>query len=649
MADQETIRKIKDAVSIVDVVGEQVVLKRAGSELKGLSPFSNEKTPSFYVNPDRQTYYCFSTNKGGDIFDFLMETKGVSFGEAVELLAERAGVKLDRRPKSPAQIEKEKAEAEARSVFLKLNKFAAHFFQKQLDGPAGAVAREYVKTRGLAPATVEAFAIGFAPDSWTTLRDYLMTVQAPLLKAFELGLLRSRGGEEPKADGSNLFDAFRNRLMFPIRDASGEVIAFGGRDLSGASDTPKYINSPESPVYAKSRTLYNLDRARKHIRQLDQVVLVEGYMDCIALDQAGFPFAVANCGTALAADHVKILKGLASRIICLYDTDRAGQAATERNMELFLEAGGFPLLGARVPDGKDPDEFLRTHGEAGKGEMARILDASPAVLDQWIEKKIAATPDTTQGKADALDAIAKKLARLEQDLWVDARVAVVARGLVVEPDLVVRAVRRYRKGFGAGYGSSQRSGDGAFRGADGMQKPRLNSQGKQGFSGPSAPQKTGKNTTSGAMKDAGFEPQLLGDILRYSDWLPVLRRNHVDDANAILPLVGDAEIRRALEILLAPLVSGESDADRIQALHERVRPVPRLKNLVAEAITRSSGEAAPEGRLDAALERLRRGSLERRRDELKGLIAVAERAKQPLDTEWEKELQEVIRRLKGKV
>ncbi|NUM89303.1 MAG: DNA primase [Bdellovibrionales bacterium] len=621
-------------MSIVDVVGEQVVLKRAGSELKGLSPFSNEKTPSFYVNPDRQTYYCFSTNKGGDVIDFLMETKGISFGEAVDLLADRAGVPLDRRPKSAAQIQKEKAEAEARSVFLKLNKFAAHFFQKQLDGPHGALAREYVKTRGLAPATVEAFAIGFAPDSWTMLRDYLMSVQAPLVRAYELGLLRSRNGEAPKEDGSNLFDAFRNRLMFPIRDSSGEVIAFGGRDLSGAPDTPKYINSPESPVYAKSRTLYNLDRARKHVRQLDQVVLVEGYMDCIALDQAGFPFAVANCGTALAADHVKILKGLASRIICLYDADRAGQAATERNMELFLEAGGFPLLGARVPDGKDPDEFLRTHGEAGKAEMAKILEGAPAVLDQWIEKKLATTPATTQARADSLDAIARKLGRLEQDLWVDARLPAVARGLAQELELVVRAVRRYRKGYGAGFGANH---------------ARLNSQGKQGFSTPSAVQKTGKITAAGAMKEVGFEPQLLGDVLRYTDWLPALRKIHAGDANAILPLVGDAEVRAALEVLLVPLAAGESDAERIQALHERVRLVPRLKNLVAEAVTRPMGGQSPDGRFDAALERLRRGDLERRRDELKGRIVAAEQAGQPTDGAWERELQDVIRRLKGRI
>jgi DNA primase len=392
MYSEEFIAKVKAGVDIVELVGETVQLRRTGKQLTGLSPFTKEKTPSFFVNPEKQTFHCYSTDTGGDVFEFVRLTKGLNFPEAVAFVAEKAGIPLEETNKSPEQMERERRLSEERKTLLKLNRYAARFYQEQFEGPAGAAARDYAQKRAILPESILAFAIGYAPDSWTSLRDYFLKIKAPMVKAHDLGLFRTKGGEQPKADGSNLFDTFRNRLIFPIRDPQGEVLGFGGRWLGPANpEVPKYLNSPESSVYEKDKILYNLDQAKKSVRELDTVVLVEGYMDCLALEQAGFPNVVANCGTALTRTQAGLLRKLAAKVICLYDSDKAGQAAMEKAMNLFLDADGFPLLGAHLPEGKDPDEFLRTQGEMGRLRMAEILQNSPAMIDEWIEKQVAET------------------------------------------------------------------------------------------------------------------------------------------------------------------------------------------------------------------------------------------------------------------
>ncbi len=624
MADQGTIRKIKEAANIVDVISEQVVLKRSGSQLKGLSPFTQEKTPSFFVNPETQTFYCFSTNQGGDVIDFLMLTKGLSFPEAIEHLAEKTGIEIRHVQRTPEEIAAAKKEAELRKIYLKLNRYAAHYFRQQFEGEQGAEAREYAKKRALAPATIEAFAIGFAPDSWTGLRDYLMSVRAPLIHAVELGLLRPRQGEKPKEDGANLFDTFRNRLMFPIRDAQGEIVGFGGRYLGKEStDAPKYLNSPDSPVYNKSSVLYNLDRARKHIRSQDISVLVEGYMDCIALDQAGLPYAVANCGTALTPQHVKMLRSHASRIVSLYDTDEAGRRATERNMDLFLEVEGFPLLAGTVPQGKDPDEFLRTHEEAGARELERMIQSAPAILDVWIEAQIKKTAQNLQARTTTLERIAEKLAKLRQDLWIQARISGLASGLGVDPSLVVSAVRKFRKDFRFMTGHLNRPLVGA------------------------APQKSKQIQLQSGKKTVGFETQFLTDTLRYRNWVSTLRSRFAERLQNMLALLTDADIRTALEILLAPLKANETDADRMEAFYGWARENVRVRNLAAGALAKFGLEEAPEGRLEAAIEMLRKNSLERQRRELSSKIQEADgRGDHEASELYQKQLATVIRELK---
>ena len=420
---EDFIAKVKASADIVDIVAETVQLRRSGKQLTGLSPFTKEKTPSFFVNPERQTFHCFSSGQGGDVFTFLRLTKGMSFPEAVKLVAERVGLELEQQNKSPEQIAKERQRAEERRGALKLNKFAARFYQEQLEGARGGGARDYVKKRAISQESALDFALGYAPENWTSLRDFFLQIKAPMLQAYELGLFRTRNNEKPKADGSNMFDTFRDRLMFPIRDPQGDVLGFGGRYIGPPrDDAPKYLNSPESLVYEKDKILYNLDLARKSIRGMETVVLVEGYMDCLALYQSGFTNVVANCGTALTRTQAGMLRKLASRVICLYDSDSAGQAAMEKAMNLFLEIDGFPLLGAHLPDGKDPDEFLRTHGDQGKLRMAEILQNSPALIDEWADRVVRESPKTLQGRAEAVEKIAHKLSKLRDDFSIQAQI-----------------------------------------------------------------------------------------------------------------------------------------------------------------------------------------------------------------------------------
>lgn len=606
MANPETIRQIKSTLNLVDIVGETVQLKRAGARYKGLSPFKQERTPSFYVDPNTQLFYCFSTNQGGDLVDFIMLTQGKNFREALEWLAERAGVRLESKAQTPEDQERERREQAERKMFLKLNRFAAHFFQNQFLGAAGTEARAYADRRGLTKHTLEAYAIGYAPDSWNALRDYLIGVKAPLLKAVELGLLRVRNEEKPREDGANLYDTFRNRLMFPIRDAEGEIAGFGGRWLGAdGADTAKYMNSPESPLYNKSRMLFNLDRARKAIREKECVVLVEGYMDCIALDQAGISYGVATLGTALSSQHVQILRRLSQKVVCLYDADAAGQRATERNMDLFLEELGYPLLGARLPEGKDPDEFLRTQGASGKEALEKIIENAPALVDAWTEKRIQTTPPALQARTDTLERIAKKLSLLRDELWIKARLPDLAKGLGMDRELVWEAIMRQKQP-----GLKAKTAP----------KPPQNPAQKS----PLPAEKTKKLQGQSAKTKFGFERHFMRAALVYPDWLPSLRNMHSTDPGSILPFVAEPEVAQSLAFLLRPLETAETEQDRLGGLLELIRADTPLRSLVAQAQLERSADNSAAGMLEDALTKLRQESLQRRKQEIRAQIHEAE-------------------------
>ncbi|MGZ3693404.1 MAG: DNA primase [Bdellovibrionota bacterium] len=601
MASKEFIAKLKESIDIVNLVSETVQLRRSGKYLTGLSPFTKEKSPSFFVNPENQGFYCYSTNQGGDIITFIELTKGFSFRESIQYLADKAGLQLDEEKRSPEQLAQERQASEEKKQLFKLNRFAARFYQEVLEGPDGGPARDYVQKRAITQESVLGFAIGYAPDSWTALRDYFLKIQAPMLKAHALGLFRTKGGEPPKADGSNLFDTFRNRLVFPIRDLNGEVLGFGGRWLGPpGSDAPKYLNSPESVVYEKEKVLYNLDQAKKSIRELESVVLVEGYMDCLSLVQAGFPNVVANCGTALTRTQASMLRKLAPKVICLYDSDNAGKAATERAMNLFLDNEGFPLLMARLPDGKDPDEFLRAHDD-GSLQMAGILQNAPAALDLWIEKRIADAPTSLQARTEILDKIASKLGKLRDELWIQARLPGVVKGLGIELELLTDAIRRYRKGF---VSSQEKASSGPNSERNVVEKR------------PAIIEKSRQIQARSVKKDVGFERRFLSGLVKFPSRISDLRKH---ESGEVLPFVSDPQIKQAFALLFEPLTPGETEESRLQRLREDVREQPLVRNLVAEAMVAADDAlAAPE--VAAAILRLKEDALKRQEADLQQLI-----------------------------
>ncbi len=614
MASKEFILKLKESIDIVDLVSETVQLRRSGKYFTGLSPFTKEKSPSFFVNQESQSFYCYSSNQGGDILTFVELTKGLNFGEALQHLATRAGIPLEESHKSPEQIAHDRREEEEKKLLWKLNRFAARFYQEQLEGPVGGLAREYIAKRGIERESVLGFALGYAPDSWTALRDYFIRIQAPLLTAHDLGLFRTKGGEKPKADGSNLFDTFRNRLIFPIRDPNGEVLGFGGRWLgSSSAEAPKYLNSPESKAYEKEKVLYNLDQARKSIREVESVVLVEGYMDCLAMVQAGFSNVVANCGTALTRTQAQLLRKLAPRVICLYDADEAGQVATERAMNLFLENEGLPLLGALLPDGKDPDDYLRAHGEAGKNNLAEILQNSPALLDLWMEKVMKACPKTLQARAETVEKIAAKLAKLRDEIWIQARLPVVAKGLEVETNLVLGAVRKFRKGGSLRIEENPPAKSGPSSASARSIKPAATFQ-----KGKQIQAQNGK-------RDLSFERRFLSDLLRHTNWIAILRERQASNQELVLSFVEDPAIRFALNKILEPLRQEEREEDRIRELQSAVHDQPAMRNLLAE-VSMKWDDSMPAKDLESALARLKDEALKNRAGDLQKKIDEAERS-----------------------
>ena len=367
----DKIEEVRSRADIVEIVGAHVRLRRAGRNFVGLCPFHNEKTPSFSVNAERGFFHCFGCGVGGSVFNFIMRVEGLTFPEAVRSLAKKYGVTLPEHELSgPAAGERE--------AMLKANEVAAEFFAHVLwNTTDGAMARDYLKSRAISVETARAFMIGYAPSR-----------PASLAKALEKRGLRNAGVRVGlvRNDAGEAYDMFRGRVMFPIRDAQGRPIAFGGRVLDAR--LPKYINSPESPLYSKTRTLYGLFEARQAISSSassgkDRAILVEGYFDVIALWQAGFKEAVAGCGTALTVDQLRVLSRYTKNVIACFDGDAAGRKASMRALEIFLQAG---LLGRGIfiPSGFDPDTFVRERGAAA---FAELTDKSELLVDYFLSEQ----------------------------------------------------------------------------------------------------------------------------------------------------------------------------------------------------------------------------------------------------------------------
>ncbi|BDG61369.1 DNA primase [Caldinitratiruptor microaerophilus] len=347
--DEAFVQEVRERTDIVALIGEYVHLTRRGNRYWGLCPFHSEKTPSFSVNPERQMYYCFGCKAAGDVFRFVMEREHLTFYEAVVQLAARAGLSPPRAERSP----EEERRARERQELLDALEFAARFFEHQLlHSPAGRRALEYLHGRGLDETTIRRFRLGYAPDRW----DALLRAAG---HRFSPEVLARAGLVQPK-DGGGYYDRFRHRVMFPIADVRGRVVAFGGRALE-PDQVPKYYNSPEGPLFSKRSHLYGLHLAREAMRAGDLAIVVEGYMDTIALHQAGFPAAVASLGTSLTREQAELLRRQCGRAIIAYDADLAGQAATLRGLDLLVQAG-LEVRVLRLPQGKDPDELVRSAG-----------------------------------------------------------------------------------------------------------------------------------------------------------------------------------------------------------------------------------------------------------------------------------------------
>ncbi len=350
---------------LVDLVSESVRLTKKGNSYWGCCPFHSEKTPSFHVVPDRQIYKCFGCGKGGGAINYVMELENLSFREAVEVLAKRAGMEVPSMGDSSAGMR------ERREKLLELNKQAARAFHRWLYAPEGAEGLAYLQRRGLSRTTLTNFGLGFAPDGW----DALIRAMSEL--GYDKRDLLDAGLAVNNKDG-RIYDRFRNRVIFPIIDVRGNVIGFGGRVMDDS--TPKYLNSPDTPVYNKSRNLFALNIARKS-RQ-GRVILTEGYMDTIALHQAGFQNAVASLGTSLTEDHAQLLSRYFKEAVVSYDGDQAGVTAAQRAIPL-LEKAGLKVKVLRVTGAKDPDEFIKARGREA---FARLLESSEDRVDYRLEQ-----------------------------------------------------------------------------------------------------------------------------------------------------------------------------------------------------------------------------------------------------------------------
>ena len=383
--------KVKQQADIVRVVGEYVRLKKSGQNFTGLCPFHAEKSPSFAVHPTKQFYHCFGCGKGGDVFNFVMEMEKCPFPEAIRIVAEKCGISIPRpKERSP----EERKENQQRSVLVEAHREAQTFFVKQLEGTLeGKAARGYLEDRGLDKDTITRFGIGYAPSGGDLLLRHLKS------KYNEKLLVDS--GLVSRDQGGRLFDRFRRRITFPISNESGKIVAFGCRALG--DDQPKYLNSPETPIYSKSNLLYHMDRAKEGIRRQDFAILVEGYMDAIAVERVGISNVVANCGTSLAEPQIKLLGRFTRRVIVNYDPDAAGQTATERSLVLLLEQDFEVRVLALPPVGNkkaDPDLFIR---EMGKDAYLKLLKEAPPYVDYLIARARQMDLTTGEGKLRAVN------------------------------------------------------------------------------------------------------------------------------------------------------------------------------------------------------------------------------------------------------
>jgi DNA primase len=393
---------VRNASDIVDVIGSVVRLKKRGKNFLGLCPFHQEKTPSFTVSAEKQMFHCFGCSVGGNVFSFVMEHEKLTFVEAVRALAEKAGIRI------PEQGGDDRGESSEQEKILGVLRLAGlRFHDHLMTGTEGKLALEYFRHRGLTDATIGAFGLGYALNSWDDILNFSRR------EGFDVGLLEKAGLVVRRDDGSGHYDRFRGRAMFPVFSPSGRVIAFGARKVREDDPLAKYINSPETPVYNKSRVLYGLSQAKDAIRDKDMGLLVEGYMDLITLHQAGFQNVVASSGTALTVEQIQLLGRYTKTITLVYDADSAGSKATLRGGDLVLEQD-IDVRVTELPAGEDPDSFIRKNG--GKAFQA-LLEGAVSFLDfRASQLKAEGLLSTPEGKARAMRTLVETVAKMKDEL-----------------------------------------------------------------------------------------------------------------------------------------------------------------------------------------------------------------------------------------
>jgi DNA primase len=431
----ETIEQVAAALNIVDVVGSYFPLKRAGVEFRALCPFHQEKTPSFYVNPAKQSFYCFGCGRGGSVFQFVQEYEHIDFPEAVRRLAHRAAIPIIEAEPSPEEQEKQNQ----RKRLLRLHFEAADWFHRNLlRTKAGETARNYMRGRQLNIEIARQWRIGYAPNSWNAFRTWAVQAGFSKEELVVSGLVKLRDEGNPRSD---VYDRFRDRLMFPITNEIGEVVAFSGRVLQAKAPGGKYINSPESPLFSKGNLLFGLEKSKRVIAQTRQAVVLEGQVDLIVAFAAGIENVVAPLGTALTERHASVLKRFATEVILFFDADAAGERAAERAIEVLYAAGLQVRLG-KLPAGEDPDSLVRKEG----AEQFRLrIGQAKDFLDYELERSATRDQSVAQ-RVESAHRIARFIGLISEPVLRDTTISRVMARLSLSREAVEQAIASHRKG-----------------------------------------------------------------------------------------------------------------------------------------------------------------------------------------------------------
>jgi DNA primase len=544
---EDKISEIKNAADIVDIISETVLLKKAGRNFIGLCPFHSEKTPSFTVSPEKQIFYCFGCGAGGNVFSYLMKHESLSFPEAARALAKRYGITIPAKTLSPEQRRK----IDQKESLLDLNKQAMEFFRHELlSGVAGQQALSYLSKRGISRETMDRFNLGYAPKGWDNLVRFFAKKRIPPALVEISGLVAAR------KNSSGFYDRFRDRIIFPIFDVNMEVVGFGGRVLDHSE--PKYLNSPETPVYNKSRTLYGLHRAKEKCRADNKVFIVEGYLDLLALHQHGIENSVATLGTALTAEHIRMLARYTRRMVLVYDSDEAGIKSAYRCIETFWrehvdfqredvfkeEKADTQIL--VLADGHDPDSYL---SEFGLNAFMEAASRAPGMVSFLIDFAIKKHGLSTEGKIQVVSELQQPLAAINDSVARSLYVKQLAERIDIDESIVLEKIREVASGKSRSYSDR--------------------------MSSPVSTRPVEKHKSSGlAGKGSKLEQKIIAMMLQFPEILSEIEKRRVLDyfENDTLKSIGATILSRKL-----------SSADRVSELLNLIDN-PEEKCLVAALV-----------------------------------------------------------------